>query len=204
MEFKQEMKILDPACGSKMFWFNKSEPHTTYTDIRKETFSLQDRGKLRKVVINPDKIADFTNLPFRDYEFNLIVFDPPHLKRAGENSWLAKKYGKLPKDVWPQMLSKGFKELWRVLALDGILLFKWSDNQIPFKDVLNLFDQQPILGDQSTLDLNQLGRILRDGATAIFVSDQTEFPLDDEKDKKKDDDKPKEAKGQLSLLEGGK
>lgn len=52
------MKILDPACGSKMFWFNKSEPHTTYTDIRKETFSLQDRGKLRKVVINPDKIAD--------------------------------------------------------------------------------------------------------------------------------------------------
>ncbi|MCZ3847174.1 hypothetical protein [Lactobacillus crispatus] len=56
------------------------------------------------------------------------------------------------------------------------------------------------IADQSTLDLNQLGRILRDGATAIFVSDQTEFPLDDEKDKKKDDDKPKEAKGQLSLL----
>lgn len=60
------------------------------------------------------------------------------------------------------------------------------------------------IADQSTLDLNQLGRILRDGATAIFVSDQTEFPLDDEKDKKKDDDKPEEAKGQLSLLEGGK
>lgn len=60
------------------------------------------------------------------------------------------------------------------------------------------------IADQSTLDLNQLGRILRDGATAIFVSDQTEFPLDDEKDNKKDDDKPKEAKGQLSLLEGGK
>lgn len=60
------------------------------------------------------------------------------------------------------------------------------------------------IADQSTLDLNQLGRILRDGATAIFVSDQTELPLDNEKDKKKDDDKPKEAKGQLSLLEGGK
>ena len=60
------------------------------------------------------------------------------------------------------------------------------------------------IADQSTLDLNQLGRILRDGATAIFVSYQTELPLDDEKDKKEDDDKPKEAKGQLSLLEGGK
>ena len=55
---------------------------------------------------------------------------------------------------------------------------------------------------ESDEPMNQLGRILRDGATAIFVSDQTEFPLDDEKDKKKDDDKPKEAKGQLSLFEG--
>lgn len=142
------MKILDPACGSKMFWFDKHEPHTTYTDIRKETLETEDRGKSRKIVINPDEIADFTNLPFRDYEFNLIVFDPPHLKRAGKNSWLAKKYGKLPKDVWPQLLQKGFKELWRVLALDGTLLFKWSDNQIAFKDVLDLFDHKPILGDQ--------------------------------------------------------
>ena len=142
------MKILDPACGSKMFWFDKHEPHTTYTDIRKATLETEDRGKTRKVVIDPDEVADFTNLPFRDYEFNLVVFDPPHLKRAGKNSWLAKKYGKLPKDVWPQLLQKGFKELWRVLALDGTLLFKWSDNQIAFKDVLALFDQKPILGDQ--------------------------------------------------------
>lgn len=43
------MKILDPACGSKMFWFNKSEPHTTYTDIRKETFSLQDGENYEKL-----------------------------------------------------------------------------------------------------------------------------------------------------------
>lgn len=34
-----KMKILDPACGSKMFWFDKHEPHTTYTDIRRETLS---------------------------------------------------------------------------------------------------------------------------------------------------------------------
>lgn len=52
------------------------------------------------------------------------------------------------------------------------------------------------IADQSTLDLNQLGRILRDGATAIFVSDQTELPVDDDKDK------GKEAPGQLSLLKG--
>lgn len=175
------MKILDPACGPKMFWFDKHEPHTTYIDIRRETDFVKDRGKRREVVIEPDRVEDFTNLPFRDYEFNLIVFDPPHLKRAGKNSWLAKKYGKLPKDVWPQMLQKGFKELWRVLALDGTLLFKWSDNQIPFKDVLNLFEQKPILGDQR-------------GHTRWFVfvkanENETSAPslLDDEELRKKAD-----------------
>lgn len=54
------------------------------------------------------------------------------------------------------------------------------------------------VADQKTIDLNKLGRILKDGATAIFVSDQTELPTDEEKHE------TKEAKGQLSLLEGGK
>lgn len=54
------------------------------------------------------------------------------------------------------------------------------------------------LADEKTLDLNKLASILKDGATAIFVSDQTELPTDDDKDK----DKP--ADGQLSLLDGGK
>lgn len=51
------------------------------------------------------------------------------------------------------------------------------------------------VADQDTVDLNKLGGILKDGATAIFVSDQTSLPTDDEKDK----DKP--AKGQMSLLD---
>lgn len=29
------MKILDVCCGSRMFWYDKKEPHTTYMDIRK-------------------------------------------------------------------------------------------------------------------------------------------------------------------------
>lgn len=45
--------------------------------------------------------------------------------------------------------------------------------------------------DLKTVDLNKLGGMLKDGATAIFVSDQTELPTDDEK--------PKEAKGQTEL-----
>ena len=42
------MKILDMCCGSKMFWYEKHEPHTTYMDIRKATYTAKDRGKVRK------------------------------------------------------------------------------------------------------------------------------------------------------------
>lgn len=30
------MRILDVCCGSRMFWYDKHELHTTYMDIRKE------------------------------------------------------------------------------------------------------------------------------------------------------------------------
>lgn len=50
--------------------------------------------------------------------------------------------------------------------------------------------------NRRTVDLNRLAGILNDGATAIFVSDQTELPVDDDKDKP--------AKGQMSLLDSGK
>lgn len=40
-----------------------------------------------------------------------------------------------------------------------------------------------------------MAAMLKDGATAIFVSDQTELPVDDDKDKP--------AKGQMSLLDNG-
>ena len=43
------MKILDMCCGSKMFWYEKHEPHTTYMDIRKATYTAKDRGKVRKL-----------------------------------------------------------------------------------------------------------------------------------------------------------
>lgn len=33
------MKILDVCCGSRMFWYDKEEPHTTYMDIRKAVYT---------------------------------------------------------------------------------------------------------------------------------------------------------------------
>ena len=92
------MKILDACCGSKMFWYNKHEPHTTYIDNRSEKYQVKDRQYIRDIIVNPDYIADFRKLPFKNDEFYLVIFDPPHLIHAGDNSWLKLKYGCLPKN----------------------------------------------------------------------------------------------------------
>lgn len=142
------MKILDVCCGSKMFWYDKEESHTTYMDIRGEVLIYTDRDVVREVKINPDLVADFRDIPFADDSFDLVVFDPPHLIHVGDNSWLAKKYGKLDKNTWPQDLKLGFDECMRVLKPNGTMLFKWNEEQIKTKDVFEVFGQQPILGDK--------------------------------------------------------
>ena len=142
------MKILDVCCGSKMFWYDKHEPNTTYMDIRDEVLAYTDRDVVREVKITPDLVADFRDIPFADSSFDLVVFDPPHLIHAGANSWLVKKYGKLNKDTWKQDLKQGFDECMRVLKPNGVLLFKWNEDQIKIKDVFAVFEQQPILGDK--------------------------------------------------------
>ena len=88
-----EKYILDVCCGSKMFWFDRNNLNTVYMDCRDISETLCDG---RKLEIHPDVIGDFRNIPFDDNTFRLVVFDPPHLLKVGENSWLAQKYGRLP------------------------------------------------------------------------------------------------------------
>ncbi len=139
------MKILDVCCGSRMFWYDKQEDHTTYMDIRRHHEELPT-GHV--IDVDPDVQADFRHIPFDDNTFDLVVFDPPHLIHAGPNSWLAKKYGKLDKESWPKDLKRGFNECTRVLKQNGVLLFKWNETQIKFIDVIKVFGQRPILGDK--------------------------------------------------------
>ena len=88
-------KIFDPCCGSKMMWFDRNNPNVVYGDIKKKEHTLCDG---RSLVIEPDVMMDFRNMPFKDGQFTLVVFDPPHLVKAGKQSWLAAKYGKLSED----------------------------------------------------------------------------------------------------------
>lgn len=141
------MKILDACCGSKMFWYDKHEPHTTYMDIRNEILTCKDKDKIRTVEVSPDVIADFRKIPFEDNSFDLVIFDPPHLLKAGNSSWLVKKYGKLG-NTWKDDLKQGFDECMRVLKPNGTMLFKWNEDQIKIREVFEVFGQRPILGDK--------------------------------------------------------
>lgn len=146
------MKILDVCCGSRMFWYDKQESHTTYMDIRRSLYTTFDRGNVREIEINPDIQADWKHIPFEDETFDLIVFDPPHLIRAGKTSWLAKKYGTLDLMTWPSELYKAFQEIMRVLKPTGTMLFKWNEDQIPVKEVFKAF------GQLRSLNLNHILR----------------------------------------------
>lgn len=127
-----------------MFWFDKNNQYTTYMDIRKHYEELPT-GHI--INVNPDVLADFTDMPFNDNEFDLVIFDPPHLLRAGDSSWLAKKYGKLPSN-WQQVIHDGFSECMRVLKTNGTLVFKWNTDQIKLSDVLATINFKPLFGDK--------------------------------------------------------
>lgn len=127
-----------------MFWFDKENEHTTYMDIRKEKFEIHKK----KVNVNPDMIGDFRDMPFEDNVYDLIVFDPPHLKWAGPNSIMKAQYGQLDILKWKSDISAGFDECMRVLKPSGTLIFKWSDVQIPVKEVLANINYKPLFGDQ--------------------------------------------------------
>lgn len=137
-------RILDATCGSRMIWFDKKNPDVLYMDNRKLTDILCDGRVLN---INPDVVADFRKMPFPDNTFYLVVFDPPHLLKAGKNSWLAKKYGVLSQN-WKQDIAQGFSECMRVLKPNGTLIFKWNEEQVKLSEVLKAIDQKPLFGNR--------------------------------------------------------
>ena len=137
--------ILDACCGGRMFWFNKQHPAALFIDKRKlPKGSIKDRPNF---CIDPDIIMDFRKLEFPDKSFKLVVFDPPHLKSLGKNSWMAKKYGVLENI---NDLKKGFDECWRVIEDYGTLIFKWSTEtekrSTSVNDIIKLFGKEPLFG----------------------------------------------------------
>jgi len=137
-------KILDACCGSRMFWFNRQHEDTLYMDNRQLSDTLCDG---RKLEVRPDLVADFRNIPFEDNTFYLVVFDPPHLLKVGDDAWMSKKYGKL-ESTWQDDLRQGFQECMRVLKPNGTLIFKWNEDQIKLREILDVIEFEPLFGDR--------------------------------------------------------
>ena len=128
-----------------MFWFDKNNPNVVFADIRELDDVLCDG---RKLEVKPDIIADFRKMPFPDNSFKMVVFDPPHLCKLGETSWMAKKYGVLFPS-WEMDIKEGFDECMRVLEPYGTLIFKWNETQITTSKILEVIGVEPLFGHPS-------------------------------------------------------
>lgn len=138
--------VLDACCGSRMFWFDRADKRALFVDKRREHCHADTREGRREIVVDPDQLADFRNLPFPDNTFTLVVFDPPHTF-AGPNGWTRKKYGTLEK-TWREDISAGFRECFRVLCPLGTLVFKWCEHRVPVSTILTLTPERPLFGQR--------------------------------------------------------
>lgn len=140
--------ILDVTCGGRMMWFDKSNPLAVYADKRNEVVTWDEKKTNRSLSIKPNVLCDFSELPFQNDIFSLVVFDPPHMDTLGENSRTARMYGKLFGD-WESDLAGGFAECFRVLKPFGTLIFKWCSTDIPLSRILRLTPEKPLFGHLS-------------------------------------------------------
>ena len=136
--------ILDPMCGSRMFYFDKNNKSVLFGDIRDETHWTRQYKKLE---IHPDQLMDARELEFPDNTFSLVVLDPPHLINCGKTSDMAKSYGVLEK-AWHADMKKIFNEAWRVLKPNGTLIFKWADKDVSLVALLYVQEREPVFGDK--------------------------------------------------------
>lgn len=141
--------VLDACCGARRFWFDEDDSRALFIDNRQETH-IVDKGTpgtvgRAPIVVDPDCVADFTQMPFGDESFHLVVFDPPHVQRQEARGILTRKYGVLNGN-WREMLQKGFAECFRVLKPNGVLVFKWAESQFPISSILVLTPRKPLFG----------------------------------------------------------
>ena len=147
-------QILDATCGGRSIWLpgNKDREDTLYIDNREESPGFAEEGTdyEQYYSVEPESVEDYRDLPYNDESFNLVVFDPPHVVTDGGMEQLSgivqRRYGALRAETWQSDLEQGFEELWRVLKPGGSMVFKFADNHVDFRDVLELAPTDPLFG----------------------------------------------------------
>lgn len=131
------MRILDATAGYRSMWFNKQNPLTTYIDIRPE--------------VKPDHVMDSRQTTFPDREFDLILFDPPHVSYSKENKGIfAKKYGTFSAQEIRITIKEAFIEFYRILKDNGFVIFKWNTHSQKLEKILSLINGFEALFGQIT------------------------------------------------------
>jgi hypothetical protein len=117
------MKILDATAGNRAIWFQKDYPDATFIDLRTEG-------------VDPRNVPmDCRHTDFRDGEFDLVIFDPPHMT-CGPASAMAARYGHYLTAEIRELVGVAFVEFHRVLKLDGLVAFKWNDHDTSLDSIL--------------------------------------------------------------------
>lgn len=92
---------------------------------------------------------DFSNIPpVLDACCGGRMFWFDRKARHFEQGWIGLKYGTLKGD-WREELRRGFAECFRVLRPDGVLIFKWCEDEIPVSQILALTPERPLFGHRS-------------------------------------------------------
>lgn len=123
------MKILDATAGNRAVWFDKDYPDATFIDARSPEF-----GDER------NEAGDCRHTRFADGEFDVVVFDPPHLN-VGATSQMGKQYGHYTTQEIRDLVRDAFVEFHRVLKPDGLVAFKWNDHDTKLDRIL-----EPVVG----------------------------------------------------------
>jgi hypothetical protein len=77
--------VLDACCGSRMFWFDHNDARATFVDKRREQHMLPDvssKGGRRELIIDPDYLADFTELPLNGARMKSLFLKFYHLPKT--------------------------------------------------------------------------------------------------------------------------
>jgi hypothetical protein len=111
--FPDASTALDVTYGPGNFW-----KVTTHVEV-----TAHDLDPSRA----PDGPADFTDLEYDDATFDVVLFDPPHIADAGEDSIMGQRFGTVKgQDNLEELIMDGVRECWRVC--DKGLVVKVTDH----------------------------------------------------------------------------
>jgi len=124
--------ILDATCGGRMMYRGRdkafSEEEIIFMDIRVGCYRTRFWHREGKIHIRPTVRGDLKHPPFRDNVFNLIIFDPPHM-RLGKTSEYYAKFGSLSLREARTMFLKANRAFAEILKPGGLTLAKICDSE---------------------------------------------------------------------------